>query len=210
MERFWYAIAGCVAVMFCSGSARHAAAANDFNKPVEYAPIHVEKLIPEEVSTERLKSGLSVVYFLDYFERNLDAIPNPGESGYQSVKGRPILELDHQFGTDEVFDSGASRGVAMRMTGYLHIAETGDYQFQALSNDGVRVLLGGEIIVDDAEQHSDRLSNIGYAVLDEPGYYPLVIEYFQRKGTAALKLLWKTPGAGDFVPIPQNGYVHLD
>lgn len=210
MERLGFVLKGCIALILCCDIAAAAAAADDFNKPVEYAPIHVENLTPEQVAIERLKSGLSVVYFLEYFERNLDAIPNSGTSGYQTVKGKPIRELNHQFGTDEVFDSGASRGVAMRMTGYLHIAETGDYQFQALSNDGVRVMLDGKIIIDDSEQHADRLSNIGYAVLDQPGYYPLVVEYYQRKGTAALKLLWKTPLATDFVTIPQNGYVHLD
>lgn len=185
------------------------AAANEFNKPVEFAPIHVEDLKPEIISIEQLQKGLSAVYYLKFFERNLDEIPTSKVSRFKRVKGKPVLDLNHQFGTEPVFDSGTNRGVAMRMIGYLYIEKNGDYQFQALSNDGVRVMLAGKTIVSDTEQHSDRLSNIGYTAIDQRGYYPVVIEYFQRKGTAALKLFWKTPGADKFVPIPQNVYVHL-
>lgn len=183
--------------------------AADFDKPVEYAPIHIDGLEPEAISIERLQHGLTAVYYLDYFERHLDSIPTSAVSRYKQVKGGPILEINHQFDKEEVFDSGTNRGVAMRMSGYLHIEEKGEYQFQALSNDGVRVVLAGKTIISDPEQHSDRLSNIGYAAIDHPGYYGIVVEYFQRKGTAALKLSWKPPQTEEFVPIPQNVYVHL-
>ena len=186
------------------------AATRDFDKPVEYAPIFVEDIKPEQVSVEKLKKGLDVVYFLEYFERSLSGLPKPGESDYETVKGKPVLELNHQFGNEEVFASGTNRGVAMRMQGYLHFAETGLYQLQALSNDGVVVTLGGKTVISDPEQHSDRLSNIGHVTIVQPGYYAATVEYFQRKGTAALKLFWKTPNTGEFVPIPQNAYVHLD
>ena len=186
------------------------AAANTFDKPVEHAPIHLDSIEPDRVSGSGLENGLSVVYFLEYFERNLDALPKVGGSSrFKRVRGGPIRELNHQFGKDAVFDSGVSRGVALRMTGYLHLQEIGEYQFQALSNDGVRVMLAGQTLISDGEQHSDRMSNIGSTVIEKPGYYALEVEYFQRKGSAALKLFWKTPGADDFVSIPQNGYVHL-
>jgi len=186
------------------------ATANTFDKPVEYAPIQLGSITPERSSAAGLESGLSVVYYLEYFERNLDAMPKAGASSrFKKVTGAPILQVNHQFGKEEVFESGAHRGVAARMNGYLSLVEVGDYQFQALSNDGVRVMLTGKTLITDAEQHSDRLSNIGSATIEQPGYYALEIEYFQRKGTAALKLFWKTPGDQEFVPIPQNVYVHL-
>ena len=137
-------------------------AARDFDKPVEYAPLFVEGIEPEAVSEQKLKKGLNVVYFLEYFERNLDGIRKTGESSYEAVKGKPILELNHQFDKDEVFDSGSNRGVALRLQGFIHFAETGIYQLQALSNDGVALTLGGKVVISDAEQHSDRLSKMGH------------------------------------------------
>lgn len=193
----------------CLLAAPHADAAKDFSKPVEYAPLQVKNIEPEIVSLEILAKGLSVVYYLEFFERHLDAIPQNGSSSFIKKAGKPIFELNHQFGKEEVFGSGTNRGVAMRMLGYLVIKEKGMYQFQALSNDGVKVMLRGETVISDPEQHSDRLSNIGHVTIDKTGHYPLLVEYFQRKGTAALKLFWKTPGSNEFVPIPANAYVHL-
>lgn len=184
-------------------------AAKDFSKPVEYAPVYVENIEPEIVSLELLAKGLSVVYYLEFYERHLDQIPQNGSASFIRKTGKPIFELNHQFGKDEVFNTGTNRGVAMRMQGYLVIKEKGLYQFQALSNDGVNVTIGGKMVIADPEQHSDRLSNIGHVTFDKKGHYPLLVEYFQRKGTAALKLFWKTPGSEKFIPIPSTAYVHL-
>jgi hypothetical protein len=184
-------------------------AAKDFSTPVEYAPIYVDDIEPEIVSLERLAKGLSVVYYLQFFERHLDEIPRNGSSTFIKKSGSPVFELNHQFGQEELFDSGTNRGVAMRMQGYLVVKETGTFEFQALSNDGVIVRLGGKTVISDPEQHSDRLSNVGHVTIDKAGHYPLLVEYFQRKGTAALKLFWKTPGSDKFVPIPAPAYVHL-
>ena len=184
-------------------------AARDFSKPVEYAPLYVDTIEPEIVSLEKLSKGLSVVYYLEFFERHLDQIPRNESFSYIKKTGPPVFELNHQFGDEEVFQTGTNRGVAMRMLGYLVVKDAGSYEFQALSNDGVIVKLGGETVISDPEQHSDRLSNVGHVTIDKAGHYPLVVEYFQRKGTAALKLFWKTPGSEKFVPIPANHYVHL-
>ncbi len=184
-------------------------AARDFSKPVDYKPLFVKDIKPEIVSLERLQKGLSVIYYLEYFERSLNSLPEGQSASYIIKKGKPITELNHQFGQDEVFDSGTNRGVAMRMNGYIVFDKEGEYQLQALSNDGVVVMVGGQTLISDPEQHSDRLSNIGHISIDQPGHYPTLIEYFQRKGTAVLKLLWKTPGSSDFVPIPANAYAHL-
>jgi hypothetical protein len=204
MGRYWLSVIGVFFIL-----AAPLNAAKDFSKPVEYAPIHVDDIEPEIVSLEQLSKGLSVVYYTEFFERHLDQIPRNGSSSFIKKTGPPVFELNHQFGKDEVFKTGTNRGVAMRMQGYLVVKDTGAFEFQALSNDGVIVRLGGKTVISDPEQHSDRLSNIGHVTIDNAGHYPLVVEYFQRKGTAALKLFWKTPGSDKFVPIPAHAYVHL-
>lgn len=184
-------------------------AARDFSKPVEFKPLFVSGLKPETISPDRLQNGLSVTYFLEYFERSLEDLPESDTASFIVREGEPVLQLNHQFGSEMVFGSGTNRGVAMRMKGYIIFDRKGDYQLQALSNDGVGVIIDGKPVISDLEQHSDRLSNIGHVTIDQPGYYPTVVEYFQRKGTAALKLFWKTPGTSEFVVIPANAYAHL-
>lgn len=187
----------------------HSWAAKDFSKPVDYQPLFVSGLKPEAVSPGQLQSGLSATYFLEYFERSLEELSKNNTVSFIVKEGEPVTQLNHQFGSDMVFDSGTNRGVAMRMKGYLFFEQSGEYQLQALSNDGVNVLIDGNAVISDPEQHSDRLSNIGHVTIDQPGYYPTVVEYFQRKGTASLKLFWKTPDSNQFVVIPANAYAHL-
>ncbi|THB74796.1 MAG: hypothetical protein D6B25_12975 [Desulfobulbaceae bacterium] len=79
---------------------------------------------------------------------------------------------------------------------------------QALSNDGLIITLADKVIINDPKQHSDRLSNIASIMIKQPGSYPIMIEYFQRKGTATLKLFWKKPGDEVFAPIPAEAYGH--
>lgn len=205
-DKVWVAIF-LFTLLVCS--VLSAQAAQNDGKAIEFEPIFVKGVKPEVVSVERLKPGLNVVYYQEYFERDLSAVSGPQASQYQKVNGKPILELNHQFGTEEVFDSGTNRGVALIMTGYLNFEQAGTYQLQALSNDGINMLIAGQTLISDPEQHSDRLSNIGNLSIEAPGYYPTRIEYFQRKGTAALKLFWKTEDSSDFVPLPQNAYAHL-
>ena len=117
--------------------------------------------------------------------------------------GNPILILNHRFGKGEVFDSGSSRGVGMEITGFIHFSGPGPYIFKAKSNDGVR------ITINDEEFHSDRYSQPGTVEVKKSCWYPLVISYFQRKGTAMLELYWKTPAASTFSIVPAEAYTHM-
>ncbi len=171
--------------------------------------IEVTGISPAKVAEVDLQPGLASWYYLEFFERDLQNLPKSDRSLYPSFAGKPILQLNHQFDEQNIFDSGTNRGVGIRMKGYINFPEAGHYEMQALSNDGVILHLSDNLAINDPEQHSDRLSNIAYVSINSPGWYQTVIEYFQRKGTAALKLMWKTPGSSEFVPLPESAYGHL-
>jgi len=181
----------------------------DWDKPVVFQPIDVTGIVPAEVAEKDLRPGLTSWYYLDFFQRDLQELPKSDRSRYPTFPGKPVLQLNHQFDEHNIFDSGTNRGVGIRMKGYIQFQEAGYYEMQALSNDGFILYLSGKLAINDPEQHSDRLSNIAYVTIESPGWYQVVTEYFQRKGTAALKLMWKTPGSTDFVPLPQSAYAHL-
>ncbi len=171
--------------------------------------IEVSGISPAKVAEVDLQPGLASRYYLEFFERDLQNLPKSDRSQYPSFAGKPILHLNHQFDEQNIFDSGTNRGVGIRMKGYIYFPEAGHYEMQALSNDGVIMRLSDNLMINDPEQHSDRLSDIAYVSINSPGWYQTVIEYFQRKGTAALKLMWKTPGSSEFVPLPPPAYGHL-
>ena len=98
------------------------------------------------------------------------------------------------------------------MDGFIKLSHTGEYWFKALANDGIRVFVSEQLVVDDPEWHEygDRYSSPLNMILSEPGWYPLRVRYFQRKGTAALKLYWKRPGDKEFAIIPEEAYAHTE
>ena len=156
---------------------------------------------------DRLVPGLKVLYF-DGKYRHVRQVPDGDTILKKGRPGTTILMINHQFAQNEVFDSGKNREVGVLIMGYLHLDKKGSYQFQALSNDGVEVIIDGKSILTDPDVHSDRLSTIGTLSVQGSSWHPLTVKYFQRKGTAALKLFWKTPGKNAFEVIPPSAYGH--
>jgi len=156
----------------------------------------------------QLQPGLSVVYiFLKY--RNVDQVPTGEAALRMGRQGEPVTMLNHQSGKEEsVFASGRSQGVAMVMDGFMNLEKAGTYRWQALSNDGIRLFIDNTMIFEDPKVHPDRLTPTGTFEVATGGHYPVQIIYFQRKGTASLKLYWQPPGAEQFSLVPAEIYWH--
>lgn len=162
-----------------------------------------------DIDVSMLKPGLSVLYVEGGY-RFVKQMPKEKKARKKGWSGKPILQINHQFGEGEVFDSKKSRKIGVLIDGYIHLDKQGIYGFQALSNDGVEVYINGKLIVSDPNVHSDRLSKIGEYLNEKPGWQRLHIRYFQRKGSAALKLYWKSPGSDEFEIVPGKAYGHLE
>jgi len=152
--------------------------------------------------------GLSVVYIFQKYQ-SVDQIPTGKAALRMGRRGAPVTILNHQSGKeDQVFASGRSQGVGMVMEGFLNLEKTGIYRWQALANDGIRMVIGNQLIFEDPKVHADRLTPVGTIEVTKSGRYPVQIIYFQRKGTAALKLYWQPPGAEEFSLVPAAVYWH--
>lgn len=167
------------------------------------------KIATGQIEHKHMQPGLTVTYYLKFFKRSVKYLRQMKEGEFSAIQGEPILQLNHQFGDRDVFDSGTSRGVAMHMKGYFFFPEPGRYEMQALSNDGVIVTLADQPIISDPRQHSDQLSDIASFHIEQKGWAPISVEFFQRKGTSALKLYWKTPAGKEFIPAPKSSFGHL-
>ncbi len=164
--------------------------------------------LPAEVAEGKFKQGLSAIYFHDKYG-HIDEIPR-SQKGIKKFgrPGAPILKLDNAFGRGHVFDSGRSQEVGILMQGYIHLDKPGIYYFQAKSNDGFQLVIDGNVVVSDPDVHADKLSDPGQFRVVRGGMFPVEIRYFQRKGTAALHLYWKQPGASFFKIVPAGAYSH--
>jgi len=153
-----------------------------------------------------VKQGLPI-YFRYSFYRHINQMASDAVMISEGEAGQPVAFLDHQF-QGNVFDSQRSKGVGVFLTGYLKMETPGIYRFKAISNDGIQVIVNGERVVFDPAVHSDRFSETGEVTISDPGWYPLTVKYFQRKGTARLTLYWQPPGANAFIVVPAEVYGH--
>ncbi len=180
------------------------------NPPQPPPSTRIQLSTPALLSAENLAPGLAVIY-LDKFYRKVSRMPDAARAKTMGKQGQPILQLNHKAGKEGlVFNSGKKKGVGMILTGYLHLRTPGEYEFQALSNDGIECVLGGKQIFIDPDVHKDRLTPVGIVDVSAGGWYPLTIRYFQRKGTSALKFYWQPPGTNEFSIIPQEIFAHLN
>ena len=161
-----------------------------------------------ESSVVGREPGLAVRYYKGFF-RYVKEMPQGKAAQRWGRRGNPIPMLNHQFGKGNVFDSGLSQGVGVMMKGFIHFSNPGLYQFKAKSNDGVRIIINDQVVVSDEDVHSDRYSLPGVVDVKTPCWYPLVVKYFQRKGTAMIALYWKKPGESSFSIVPAEAYAHI-
>lgn len=153
------------------------------------------------------KPGLAVCYMYKLI-RNVDEIAEWGKS-IKCEPGESLPMLDYYGGAGKVLTSAQDDGVMARITGFIHLEKAGAYKFAFESNDGVRLKIDGKQIVEDPGVHDDRFSDLGTMEVAKPGWYPLSVDFFERKSTWTLRLLWRLPGVeGDLAPVPTAALAH--
>ncbi len=153
-----------------------------------------------------LKDGLAVEYYFAKYNhiRELETWMK-----YKDGKpGDPIPMLDSKAGSGAVLTSGVDDLVGAHITGYIGFDDPGAYRFQVTSNDGIRITLGGVEIFEDPDVHPDRTSDTIPVQIDQAGWYPLKILYFEKKSTATVQLHWSPPESSGFNPVPASALKH--
>ena len=154
-----------------------------------------------------LKPGLAVCYIYELV-RHIDEFEE-WEGHRKCEPGEPLAALNYRVGEKKVLTSSREDGVMAKITGFIHLDKPGSYAFSFDSNDGVRLTIDGELITEDPGVHSDQYSMIGRKEVAEPGWYPLSIDYFERKGTSTLRFFWGPPGHEGTLPlVPAEALAH--
>ena len=81
---------------------------------------------------------------------------------------------------------------SIRFEGEIEAPETGKYTFLTTSNDGIRVILDGETILENWTPHGATV-DMGDIELEAGRKYKITVEYFQTLGGAVTKLTWIKP-----------------
>ena len=82
--------------------------------------------------------------------------------------------------------------------GILRVPLAGDYSFFCQSDDGLRLIIDGQKIVDNWHDQSWLASSIGAEKRLEAGDHKIAVEYYNGEGEAALRVKWSGG------PVPPN------
>lgn len=100
--------------------------------------------------------------------------------------------------------SANSYGVVF--TGFVEVPESGQYTFFTASNDGTKLYIGDEVVVNNDGQHTvqEQSGTIGLA----SGKHAIRVEYFQNGGSQELTVSYQGPGVSSKTAIPDASLSH--
>lgn len=129
-----------------------------------------------------------------------------------------LTRTDNQINFDWTGKSPASglgeSEYSIRWTGKLTPPVSGKYLFSAVVDDGIRVWVGNQLVIDAWNLH-DNEHFIGTATLTGKQQYDLKVEYFNAIFEGEIQLLWQMPGeepvfggllGNNLKPIPAKYY----
>ncbi|MEX2671431.1 MAG: c-type cytochrome [Phycisphaeraceae bacterium] len=135
-----------------------------------------------------------------YYERQMgSALPNFHALGEPTQAG--VIE---QFDID--IDGRRDDEFAIRYTGVVEIDREGDWQFHSYSDDGTKLYINGQLVVDNdgARPPQERSGTITLA----EGRHEIVVEFFEQGGGEELAVSWTPPG-GQKQAIPADKLFRL-
>ncbi len=128
--------------------------------------------------------------------------------GNLDLAGTPVVtrrEAVDFFWTESAPAAGLpENGFSVRWTGNVTAPVTGSYRFQTQSDDGVRLWVGGTLVIDNWTDHANTTDTSVALTLTAGQRYPIRLEFYDRWSWATIKLLWIAPGATQGVIVPLN------
>lgn len=104
------------------------------------------------------------------------------------------------------FDASAHRTraehVALRYSGFVQVPQDGLFTFALVSDDGSRLSIHGDVVVDNDGLHAARRDSGRVAL--RKGWHPIQVEWFNVRGPGELEVRWSGPGVGRDELIPKS------
>ena len=90
-----------------------------------------------------------------------------------------------------------------RWTGCVQPQYNETYTFTTVADDGVRLWVNGQLLINDWTTHSSAATNSGVIALNAQQLYNIRLDYFQSSNNAQAQLYWSSPSTAQTI-IPQT------
>jgi beta-glucosidase len=159
----------------------------------------LREVFGSQVKIDYFDAGVGSFKAAEFFHRTETGDLLPGLKGdyfnNASLSGRPIISridshIDFEWAkTGSLPPQSRSNQISVRWTGLIRPADPGPHVFRARSDDGIRVFLNGELIIDDWSDHSPRTAT-AVRRLDAGKIYEIRIDYHNDYGAALAQFTW--------------------
>jgi uncharacterized repeat protein (TIGR03806 family) len=109
--------------------------------------------------------------------------------------------VDFDWGTGSPDSSIGADSFSVRWTGQVEALRSEAYTFYTVSDDGIRLSIDGQLIIDNWTDHPPT-ENSGVIALEAGRRHDVLLEFYENGGGAMARLLWSSPGTPRQV-IPQ-------
>jgi hypothetical protein len=91
-------------------------------------------------------------------------------------------------------------------SGYLLVPSAGEYEFELTSDDGSKLFINDQLVVDNDGKH-DSQARVESISIKKAGYVKFGLNYYQGPTEVHLQVKWRKAGAdSQFVTIPASAY----
>ena len=128
---------------------------------------------------EDAESGLFATYF-----------DNSDFSGSTIERVDPVVDFNWGRGSPD--PSMEPDTYSVRWTGYIQAEHSETYTFYTLSDDGVRLWVNGQLVIENWTVHGPT-EDSGSIELEAGKKVPIKMEFFENRGGAVARLKWESP-----------------
>ncbi|PYJ01652.1 MAG: hypothetical protein DME25_17715, partial [Verrucomicrobia bacterium] len=132
-----------------------------------------------------------------------DYYTNPNLTGLALTRIDPTVNFDWGFAAPA--PSVPPDRFSVRWVGKLQTRHAGRHLFHTLSDEGVRLWIDGQLLIDHWTGHS-ATEDTGAISLVPGQYYDILLEYFDYVGPAVTRLFWTEPGGTKEIVPPTQLY----
>lgn len=125
-----------------------------------------------------------------------------------NLDGAPTLQrteaINFAWGAASPGSGVTTDNFSVRWQGQVEAPVTGAYQFQTVSDDGIRLWVNGAQLINNWTDHGDTTNTSGVVNLTAGVKYTVLLEFYEKGGSATAKLLWQLPTTTAFVTVPAD------
>jgi len=132
--------------------------------------------------------GLTGKYYID--SGNHDFTTNQSRF---LMRNEPVVDFQWDAGGPSPASGAPSDNFLVRYEGYITAPITGTYKFVTNSDDGVKLTVNGNEIINNWTSHAATLNQSGNVTLTKDQSVKIKLEYYEQSGFATVQLKWNGP-----------------